>query len=213
MSRYQTACALIKTRISLRPWLALLSSICIGLTIGCSAAELAADEGASYNAEDDFAGEMSDDDSNAGSQESMASPNVDYGFAEPDVAGEEDDGSEVVAEAGVGEPACLQSASSDDGAFVICLDELASSTDRNSSQEPPDPVNTDASTTQCDLAEALSKTIEEQTGEAVSCVDQDADCYYHCEGWTLPNELQDPDDQRSFITGVPSGSNHTSSGA
>ena len=217
MSQFQTACALMKTRVSLCLWLGLLSSICTGLTIGCSAAELAADEGASYSAEGDFAGETSGNNNYAGDEPedrvSMTAPSEDYGSPEPDVAGAEGESSESAGEAGVGELACSQEASSNDGAFVICLDEITLATD-DPSREPPDNiVGSDTSSSQCDLAEALSKALEEQTGEAVSCADQDADCYYYCEGWTLPARLQDPDDQRSFITGIPSDSDDMSSAA
>lgn len=43
--------------------------------------------------------------------------------------------------------------------------------------------------------------VEDELRGLASCSDRDLDCFYQCDGWSLPSWLQDPDDQRPFIVG------------
>lgn len=51
----------------------------------------------------------------------------------------------------------------------------------------------------CGLEDSLSQRLSNGNEDKVICEDQDQDCYYTCEGWTLDERLEDPDDQRNFI--------------
>lgn len=52
----------------------------------------------------------------------------------------------------------------------------------------------------CDLNEDIFYALKESDIETdFSCRDQDGDCSYLCDGWTLPPLLQDPDDRRASI--------------
>jgi hypothetical protein len=63
-----------------------------------------------------------------------------------------------------------------------------------------DSLHREDSTQYCD-PQRLSDLFKEELDLEVECVDFDLDCYFVCEGWTLPPELQDLDDQRDFIRG------------
>lgn len=87
--------------------------------------------------------------------------------------------------------------------LTVCLDDLFSKDDaevENSDAAPPSEMLSEGDLSQCDQEEALSQTLSAQTGAEISCSDFDRDCYYQCDGWTLPDTLQDADDRRAFIT-------------
>ena len=190
----------IDKRFNLRLWFAVISAIYMSLCAGCSAGDMAFEDGASDYSNSEFAGETYDD-TEAGGRSSETAPSVDSGTNEQESAGE--DGLVSAGERGIGttETPCDSSAYSDESDLIVCLDEIPTLAEEMvASNDSPDAALATSDT--CDLADTLSELFEEQTGEMIVCEDLDNDCYYHCEGWTLPTHLQDPDDQRSFVTGV-----------
>ena len=191
------------------------ASLCLmilsGLSAGCSAdGDLAADSrgvelGGYYG---EYAGESGDHTSR--DSDSLPDPAMgnDLGY----LAGNEnvlpDEGSAAGEVGASPEEPCANSAYqadqeaemdlSEGESFVVCLDGLISATDRAEGQlssSGDDMPSVDA----CDIAGELSRILSQTSGEQVTCVDRDADCYYECPGWELPEELQDIDDRRAFV--------------
>ena len=186
------------------------ASLCLmilsGLSAGCSAdgdfATDSADASGRSGYYGEAAGESADNASN--DPDSLSAPEMenDQGYA----AGEAPPDEGVAAGEVDAAPAesCTNSAyqeteaGADEGEPVtVCLDDLVPLGGQNN--DDPDRLESDAANPSCNLEDELSGIISEASGEQVTCVDRDADCYYECPGWELPEHLQDIDDRRAFV--------------